>query len=462
MFDIKGFFMSLLNMFKKYSIAQAVEIEKAISPEMDDCIELWSLMSAGRAPWCKDGVHSCGIESQIASKLAVMASREIALKTKSKTIESVMHRLDKNTSEIVEYMTLRGGCLLRPMFSNAKLQYELIPLGSYIPLSYDMDGTLTAAIISKEIADGNKHFLLTEKHVFKNGSHSVESTLYNNDNGSLFKTTLSACSKTADISPFYVWENVKFPMIVEFRNRAINKIDGSAIPVSVLSGAEKLIEDADKQYSRMIWEQEANEAIIFADRDMFARRTMRNGETTETKLTPKLKRLIVQIDGDCSSQNNRITEFAPQLRTEAQNAMFQQILRRIELSCALGKGTLSDMESQIQTATQYSGGRQELFAIVDKMEDELEDKYKQSAQVFAYIGAAFKLGENDADIEISWNDDQTRKDLTQAKTLSMQEITAGVKNKWEYRRDFFGEDEQTAKENTPEERAAESAFSFGS
>jgi hypothetical protein len=46
----------------------------------------------------------------------------------------------------------------------------------------------------------------------------------------------------------------------------------------------------------------------------------------------------------------------------------------------------------------------------------------------------------------------------QAKQTALQEISAGVLNKWEYRRDFMGEDEATAKANVPLEPAAASPF----
>ena len=59
---------------------------------------------------------------------------------------------------------------------------------------------------------------------------------------------------------------------------------------------------------------------------------------------------------------------------------------------------------------------------------------------------------------IKWNDDQTRKDIQQAKQTALQEISAGVLNKWEYRRDFYGEDEAAAKANVPPEPVAASPF----
>ena len=119
------------------------------------------------------------------------------------------------------------------------------------------------------------------------------------------------------------------------------------------------------------------------------------------------------------------------------------------------------MESVQQTAEQYNGGRKKLYALVDQIEDEIETKYRQCADVLAHMAAAYRLGTNNSKITITWNEDATRKDMTAAKHLAMQEISAGVKNKWEYRWDFYGEDEAQAKANAPIEPVPADPFNFG-
>lgn len=457
---IKGFFMNILGLFHNYTIKDITGIDTNISAEMYNAIELWSNMASGNAPW-NEKAPSCGILKQIAGRLDMLVSREIGLEIENEAIKPAMEHIDKNVDKIVDYIALLGGCIVRPIFSNGKLQYETLPLGNYLPTRYDFDGTLTGALIMKPIVNGSKKWLLTENHTFENGEHTVECTLYRNEGGSLRKTTLADCPQTADITPLYVWQNVKQPMIIEFRAHTINKIDGSNVPVPIIAGAEDLIKEADEQFERMNWEQKGGEMRIFADRDMFQKRQKRNGEATGVKMTPELNRLLVQVEGDGSAAGKKITEHAPTLRTAAQNEMFQQILRRIELTCNLGKGTISDMESVQQTATQYSGGRSELYAIVDKIEDEIETKYHHTAAVLAHMAAAYGIGANNANIKVIWNNDATRKDETAAKQMALQEISAGVKNKWEYRWDFYGEDENTAKANVPEEPMAADPFNFG-
>ena len=458
--QIRGFFMNILNLFRSYTIEQITGIETNITGEMYERISLWADMVAGHASW-NDKAPPCGILEQIAGRLNNLVSREIGLEVENEAIAPPMYHLNDNVDKVVEYITLLGGCVIRPIYSNGKLQYEAIPLGNYLPTRYDFDGTLTGALIMKNIIDGNKRYLLTEEHSFDGVNHTVKCTLYANEGGALRPVPLSACSQTAQITPVYTWQNVAQPMIIEFRNHAVNKIDGSNVPVALIAGVENLIKDADEQYERMNWEQKAGEARVWADRDMFAKRTIRDGKTVGVQMTKELNRLVTMIDGDGSTDGKKLIEHTPALRTDAQNAMLQQIFRRIELSSNIGKGTISDAEAVQQTATQYTGGRQELYAIVDRIEDEIKAKYQLCANVFAYMAAAYGIGQNDATITVTWNDDQTRKDMSQAKLLAINEINAGIKSKWEYRHDFYGEDEATAKANVPIPEAAPDPFNFG-
>ncbi len=465
MFDkIRGFFMNVLHLFHSTTIKDVTGIETNITAEMYSAIELWSAMMGGNAPW-NDKAPSCGILEQIAGELHVMVSREIGLEVENEAIRPAMEHINKNVDKIVDYITLVGGCVLRPIFANGKLQYEMLPLGHYLPITYDFDGTLTDVLLLKQISIGARHcarhWLLTERHTYTGSEHTVKCVLYKNEGGALHKVDFSDCPQTAEITPEYQWQNIRQPMIVEFRNHAINKIDGSNVPVAIIAGTEGMIRDADEQYERMNWEQEAGEKKIFADRDLFQKRQKRDGTETGVKFVPKLNRLMVQVEGDGFADGKKITEYSPALRTEQQNAMLQQIFRRIELTCNLGKGTISDMENVQQTAEQYNGGRKKLYALVDQIEDEIESKYQQCANIFAHMAAAYGMGSNNSKITVTWNDDQTRKDIQAAKQTALQEITAGVKNEWEYRRDFYGEDETTAKENTPEKPMMTDPFSFG-
>ena len=458
---IRGFFMNVLSLFHTTRIEELTGIDTSISSEMYRHIELWGDVAAGRAPW-NETAPSCGLPSQIAGRLNYYVKREITLDVKNDVLAAPLKHLNKNIGRVVEYIALQGGGLLRPIYTNNKLQYELLPLGNYLPTKYDFDGTLTGALVLKHILSDKREFLLCEAHNFDGTNHTVTLRLFENKAGKLRETSLNACQQTAELTPVYIWENCGRPMIVEFRSGITNKIDGSSVPVALIDAALDLIQKADEQFARMDWEQEAGEKRVFADRDMFAKRVTRDGNEQKVEMSKSLNKLLVKIDGDGMSES-KIHEYSPELRTEAQEKYLQAIFKRVELTVNLGKGTISDAEQIQQTATQYAGGRQELFAIVDEIEDEIAAKYADAAHVFAYMAAAYKIpgapraGDDDLYV-IAWNDDQTRKDIIQSKQIAMQEISAGVLNKWEYREKFYNEDEKTAKELVPPEPAMAAPF----
>ena len=161
-----------------------------------------------------------------------------------------------------------------------------------------------------------------------------------------------------------------------------------------------------------------------------------------------MQRLFVKFNGELDG-DKKIETHAPALRTVDQSLALQEIFKRIEQTCHFGRGTISDLQDISQTATQFNGGKKAFYSVVDTIESELEEKYHHCAYVYAYMASAYFGVRFDPEIKITFND-MSRKDPLQMKQIAMQEVSAGLKNKWEYRKEYFGEDEVTAKANVPE------------
>ena len=437
---------AIMNLFTRYNIKDVTGINTALSTDMSNAVELWNDMVNHTAPWNED-VPSCGVLEALAGALSDPVAEEVDVSAPdNETLDAVIKHLNEHSTELVNNISLCGASLIRPIFANGKIQYEIIRLGNYIPTSYDFDGSITGAVIVKKFDDKNKHYILLEIHEYKNKNHSVRMELYEviGESGSLRKRNLTDCPQTAELTESYKWENVDHPMIIEVRNRKPNNIDGSQCPVPFYSGNENLVEDADRQYERMNWEQESAKRLVFADEDLFEHKK-KNGTI---KIGDRLRKMFVNIQGNGIGQE-KIETFSPEIRTTGQIEAFQQILRRLELACNIGKGTLSDLERVQQTATQYNGGKKELYTVVDSIESELEQKYHHCAYVFAYMANVYLNVPFNDNIEVTFND-TLRKDPQQMKQEALQELNAGILNKWEFRKMFYGEDEETAKLNVPE------------
>lgn len=433
-----------------------------LSSELVNYFELWDAIGKGRAPW-NEKAHSSGIPLQIANKLVAIIQSEMKIRSEDKSIEGVIKRLDSDLYKIVYYLVVNGGSILRPIFVNGKLQYEILPQGNYFPLTYDYDGTLTSCVILKEFTSRQDigktirdHYLLTELHSYSKGEHRIENSLYKIGSiGGIKEVGLKATPETEELQEKQSLYTLS-PLITEFKTRKINYITGGNVALPIIAGAEELIKDADEQYSRMLWEQEGGQMRVFADHSLFTKKQVRDGRIVDVKMTQTLNKLVSTFMGDGIGEKAPITIFAPSLRSEAQNTTYQEILKRIELVTNIGKGTISDLEDTQQTATQFMGGRQVLFSLVDNIEDEIEGKIKTAGGVFYELAKLYKLegvskGKPQGDLlVVTYNDDQTRKDIVVAKSTSLQELNSGVLLPYEYRMRYFGEDEKTAKEKVGE------------
>lgn len=439
-------------LFNRYNVKEIYGIDtNTISNVMAEHIKLWSSMMQGNAPWNEEN-ESSGVISAIAGALSDPVSEEIEVESQNEKLAEVMKQLNERASDLVQNAVMMGASVVRPVFSNGKMQFEIIKLGDYLPTSYDFDGTLTGALLLKEFSENKKKFLLIEKHKFENRTHSVNLELYEVTNGKYIKVALSSCSQTENLTESYKWENVDRPFIIEIRNREDNKIDGSQVPVAIYNGRENLIKDADEQYTRLKWEMEGGELKVFADADLFKK--FKSDADGRPIIPDHLRKLFIKLNGNGIGEE-KITTFAPTLRTDAQISAFNQILRRIETAYNIGKGTLSDMEMVSQTATQYTGGKTVLYTKVDKLESELEQKYKHLAYVFAYMLSAYEQIPFDDEITVTFND-VTRKNPQLMKQEDRTDVLNGIMQKYEYRMKYYGEDEETAKANVPEETSAPS------
>src|SRR5690606_11593570 len=118
-----------------------------------------------------------------------------------------------------------------------------------------------------------------------------------------------------------------------------NTIDTrSPLGISVYARAVGLIEEADKQYSKILWEYEGSELAINASMDLFK----------DDNTLPKGKdRLYRKLDTDVE---DFFEEWSPQIRDQSLFNGLNKLLQRIEFACGLAYGTLSDVQLVEKTA----------------------------------------------------------------------------------------------------------------
>ena len=121
----------------------------------------------------------------------------------------------------------------------------------------------------------------------------------------------------------------------------------------------------------------------------------------------------------------------------------------LSYKCGLGKDRYDFSDGQVKTATEVVSEKSDLFQNLKKHETLLSDALIGVAQAIADMEG---MSVDPTKISVNF-DDSIIEDESAEKMRFMQEISSGVRQKYEYRMKFFGEDEATAKAMTAEDDA---------
>ena len=269
--------------------------------------------------------------------------------------------------------------------------------------------------------------------------------------------SLSEVPEWKDIPAHATVKNVSRLLFGYFKMPDANTIDPhSPLGMSGFAKAKYLIREADKQYSRLLWEYEGGELAIDIDRD--ALQFMEDAEGGGHSVMPSLqKRLWRQID---LGESDTYRPYSPALRDNSLINGLNTILMRIEDVCALSRGTISDVAAEARTATEFKILRQRSYSsnleIQHALETALRDTvYAMNVYCTLYnivgdvkyddngIVQAAEIGQYD--VSFMW-DDSILVDVESElqKRLTLQ--NAGLESKVGVRMWYYGETEKQARD----------------
>lgn len=147
-------------------------------------------------------------------------------------------------------------------------------------------------------------------------------------------------------------------------------------------------------------------------------------------------------------ENPVITEYNPELRVEEDTKGIQFALNMFSFKCGLGteyyrfdvgKGT-------VVTATQYVGDRQDLVVNANKHRKNVDEFVGGICKAILLLGRILFKEDVTEECTVTITDkDGFMVDTETAKQEFREDIAQGIRQSWEYRVKFLGEDEKTAK-----------------
>ncbi len=436
MFDgIKDFLRRVRSaVFDKGTIKNAIGEDIAMSNSMAQAIRLWSDMyeNGGKLNL------PAAISREIARLISIEMKSEITGGARGKFLNEKYNEIIQNIRGPLEHGCAKGGLILKPYVKDKEMMVDYIQADVFFPLAFNNSGKITAAVFVERIVKGSKYYTRLEKHVLNGSTYTISNKAYLSFNeGSLGNTaSLNAVDEWSSLLEETTLANVKKPLFGYFKPALANVVDtNSPLGVSVYADAVELIEEANRQFERLLWEFESGERALHVNTMAFKKD--KNGKP----ILPD-KRLYKTLDAD---DNDLFKEWTPTLRGEEIDKGLDSMLRKIEFNCGLAYGTLSNMQNVDKTAEEIKASKQRSYATVSDnqraLKNALEDLiYAMDVWCTLYNLAPLSKWETSFEFDDSIIADR-KTEFTEKQML----VTAGIMSKWEFRMWYFGEDEATAK-----------------
>ena len=333
-----------------------------------------------------------------------------------------------------------------------KIEFDYVQADEFYPMAFDGDNKITEAAFSQRKQDKNVTYTRIEYHKLVGNKVTIENRVFkstNNGNLNYFDTdlgeevSLKSVPEWAGLERHTTIENVDRLLFAYFRMPQANTIDPhSPLGVSGFSRAVKLIEQADKQFSRMLWEFEGGELAIDVDRLAF--KEMEDSQGNEHTVRPVLQeRLFRKID---LNKDETYNIFSPPLRDASLINGLNTILMRIEDVTGLSRGTISDASAEARTATELKILRQRSYSSNAEIQKALEDALKDVIYIMnVYCDIYDITPEGQYSASFEW-DDSILVDVEAELGKRITLMQNGLSSKLENRMWYFGETESQAEE----------------
>lgn len=408
----------------------------SVSADMEAEILKWSKMYENQGQ-----KHSIGLPAAIASELARMVVMECEISiTGSKRADYIMEQFARiDLQNVVEPACALGGVSLKPYVSGKNIMVDTVEADCFLPTAFDSSKRMSGVVFADQIVREKQIFTRLEKHDFVNNTHRVQNIAFVSGNNETLgkQISLEAVPEWADLAPAMEIPGCEVPLFAYFKMPFKNTVDRrSPLGISAFSRAERLINDANEQYGRYLWEFEGGELAVDV-----AENHIRHGPDGVLNLPKHERRLYRMHD----TQENFYKIFAPTLRDESMKRGFNTILQRIEFNCGLSYGTLSDPQTIEKTAEEIRNSKNRSYSTVGSIQKAAQKALTNLIYAMDKLATMYDLAPaGEYKIAFDW-DDSIVNDPAERRKRFWQYVQAGKYPFWRYLMEFEGYTEDEAK-----------------
>lgn len=416
--------------------------------------ELWLQMYRGEYPYLSSDTVSLNLACTIATELARTATLEFKSEvtsagSKTEELNKIYQLLIEDIRKLTEYGLALGSIIIKPLeVTEGVIAFDYATPDLFIPLEVDANGELKRVVfisrLAKRIKNKTIYYTKLEEHnrgnEYKISNRAFESGLPTSLGKEIF---LQDVEEWAGIEEEVILEingqAIDYNLFGYFKNPQANNLDlKSPLGVSCFSRATSLIQDADEQYSRILWEYESKETAIDVDE------TMLKLVDDRVQLPARQERIFRKLNTD---EGNLYQVYSPEIRDDSLFNGLNQILKKIEDACGLSRGMLSEQDIQQKTATEIKKTNQRLYSTVADIQKALQAALEDTIRAVCYW-----LDIDYDKIEISFDfDDSVIVDSKEEQEIALNEYNSDVISREEYLRRIYNMTEEQINDAIPAE-----------
>lgn len=436
-------------MIGQTDVKRALNVDVALNAEMNDALQLWTLMYVNKAPWLVNGIKSLNLAAAIAGELSNATTIELKVEVSGSAranylSEQFQQRIMPKLREQIEFGAAKGGLVMKPYIDGENIAVDFVQADQFYPVAFDEDGDITSCIFADQRTVGDKYYTRLEYHNMTDGGYQIKNMAFRSSTKDTLgqQVPLTEILAWADLTPEAMIMGVERPLFAYFRFPLANNIDPtSPLGVSCFSRAVDLIKEADVQWSNLLWEFESGQRALYVDVSAFDKDS--NGKP----ILPhrRLFRTLHSMNAAEIGEEGFFHEWSPTLREKNILNGLDAILKRIEYTCGLAYGTLSDPQSIDKTATEIKTSKQRTYATITSIQNALRkslDHLLYVMDVWATLGNLAPRGSYSTAFEF---DDSVIVDKDAQFQQDLRLVTSRLMGRVEFRMRNLGEDEATAK-----------------
>lgn len=444
-------------LFTRQNIQSKINTTIAVSDKMAAAIDLWTRCYKNHPPWRydkngKEKVKTLNLPAIIASELSRLVTTELETSVENKTLDEAYQTVVRDLRHCCELGCAGGGLAFKPVPENGRISVDYVSAESFFPTDYDTNGDIIGAIFVDKLTKGDTVYTKLEQHRLEGKQYTIRNYAFKNETQDPDVTIdlgrpipLTDVPEWAAIEEEKVIAPVLAPLFAYFKMPGTNPVDKtSPLGVSCFAKALDQIEQADRQYDRLLWEYEGSELALDLPADWFA-----FDEVKQKWRLPEGKERLFRVH-DMDDENSRYNIFSPAIRDASLFNGLDNLLKRIEFNCGLSYGTISDPQNVDKTATEIISSKQRLYSTVKDIQLSLEDALQQL--IYA-MSVWMNLGGQTVPVgpEVTFNWDDSIVIDKQAELLAMQQdVASGILKPEIYLAKKYGVTEKEALKMMPD------------